>query len=120
VSETNRERIEAVYRRWAEGDFTAGGELFAPEVSFEPISDGRGAIGRDAIDGYMREFLAQWDDFRVEAEEITERGDSIVVTERQRATGKASGIATAQTNYAIWTFRGDQVVRVRWTLERPA
>ena len=100
-------------------NFSAGGELFAQEISFEPISDGRGAIGREAIDDYMREFLAQWDDFRVEAEEIIERGDSIVVTERQRATGKASGIATEQTNYAIWTFRGEQVVTVRWTLERP-
>jgi ketosteroid isomerase-like protein len=119
VPESRRERIEAVYRRWVDGDFSAGGELFADDVSFEPISDGRGTVGRDAIDDFMREFLAQWDDFRVEAVEITERGDSIVVTERQRATGKASGIATEQTSYATWSFRGNEVVRVRWTLERP-
>jgi ketosteroid isomerase-like protein len=119
VPESNRERIEAVYGEWAKGNFRAGGELFSPDVSFEAMSDGRGAIGRDAIADYMREFLAQWDDFRVEAEQIAERGDSIVVTERQSGTGKVSGIALDHTDYAVWTFRDGLVVRVRWTLERP-
>jgi ketosteroid isomerase-like protein len=119
MSKQDVERIEAVYREWAAGNFRAGGELFAPEVSFEAIADGRRAIGREAIADFMREFLAQWSDFRIEAEEIEERGDSIVVTERQKGTGKASGIALEQTDYAIWTFSDRRVVRVRWTFDRP-
>jgi ketosteroid isomerase-like protein len=119
MSESNRQRIESVYRRWAEGDFRAGGELFAPDVSFEAIADGGAAIGRAAIADYMREFLGQWSDFRIEAVEIEDRGEEIVVTERQRGTGAASGIETGQTMYAAWTFHGDQVIRVRWSLERP-
>jgi ketosteroid isomerase-like protein len=116
---TNRDRVEAVYREWAAGNFAAGAELFAEDISFEPASDGRATFGRDEIAGYMRQFLEQWDEFCVEAKEIEERGDSIVVTERQHATGRASGIPTEMTNYALWTFRGDEVVRVRWTLEPP-
>jgi ketosteroid isomerase-like protein len=116
---TNRERIEAVYREWATGNLRAGQELFAAEISFEPAADGRATFGRDEIAGYMREFLEQWDVFRVEAEEIEERGEEIVVTEHQRGTGRTSGIEIDQTDYAIWTFRGAEVIRVRWTLERP-
>ncbi len=67
----------------------------------------------------MREFLAQWSDFRIEAEEIADHGEEVVVTERQRATGKASGVATEQTVYATWTFRDGEVIRVRWAFEPP-
>jgi ketosteroid isomerase-like protein len=119
MSAENLERIETVYREWAAGNFRAGGELFAPDVRFEAMSDGRAAIGRDAIADYMREFLGQWSEFRIDAEETLDLGDTIIVTERQRATGKTSGATTEMTAYAIWTFRDDRVVRVRWTLDRP-
>jgi hypothetical protein len=72
---TNRELIEAIYREWATGNLRAGEELFAAELSFEPAADGRATFGRNEIAGYMRGFLEQWDEFRVEAEEIEERGD---------------------------------------------
>jgi ketosteroid isomerase-like protein len=119
VPESNRERIGAVYREWAKGNFRAGGELFSPDVSFEAMSDGRSAIGREAIADYMREFLRQWSEFRIDAEAIEERGDQVVVTERQRGTGRASGIELDMTSYAIWTFRDGEVARVRWTTDAP-
>ena len=42
------------------------------------MSDGRQVLGRDEIEGYMRRFLAQWSDFRAEAEDR----DRVVVTVR--------------------------------------
>ena len=48
---TNRDRVEAVYREWAAGNFAAGAELFAEDISFEPASDGRATFGRDEIAG---------------------------------------------------------------------
>ena len=119
MPESNRERLEELYREWAKGNFRAGTELFAPDISFETVSDGLEAIGREGIAGFMREFLAVWNDFRIEAAEIEDRGDEVIVTERQSGTGKASGIAMDQTNYAIWTFRDGLVVRIRWTFDRP-
>jgi ketosteroid isomerase-like protein len=119
LPQSNRDRIEAVYREWAQGNFRAGGELFSPDVAFEAMSDGRSAIGRDAIAGYMRAFLGQWSEFRIAAERIEERGDQVVVTERQRGTGRASGIELDMTAYAAWTFRDGEVVHVRWSTEPP-
>jgi ketosteroid isomerase-like protein len=119
VAQSNRARIEAVYREWAQGNFRAGGKLFSPDVAFEALSDGRSAIGRDAIAGYMPEFLGQWSEFRIAAELIEERGDQVVVTERQRGTGRARGIELDMTSYAVWTFRNAEVVRVRWSTAPP-
>ncbi len=53
------------------------------------MSDGRQVLGRDEIEGYMRRFLAQWSDFRAEAEDR----DRFVVTvrwERDRARAVAA------------------------------
>src|SRR6266545_8108245 len=104
MSEENVERLRAVYAEWAKGNFRAGGELFAPDAVLEQIADGGSVfLGRDAIAGYIREFLAQWSEFRIEAEEIVAVGDTIIVAERQYATGKASGVETEATVYSVWT-----------------
>jgi Ketosteroid isomerase-related protein len=118
MSQENVERLRAVYAEWAKGNFRAGGELFAPDVTFEPMSDGREALGGDAIERYMREFLAQWNEFRVDTEEFVEVGQTILVTERQHARGKSSGVEIEMTAYCAWTFRDGLVVRVRWETDR--
>lgn len=115
----NVERLRAVYSEWARGNMRAGGELFAPEVLFEPASDGRAsALGRESVEAYMRDFLAQWSKFRIDAEEFVEIGETIVVTEHQHGTGKISGLSTEQIFYSVWTFRDGRVVRARWEADR--
>ena len=121
MSQENVERLRAVYSEWARGNFSAGGELFAREVVFEPVSDGRKAcVGLEAVEAYMGEFLAQWNEFRVEAQEFVEFGEAVLVTERQFGKGKSSGIETEMTFYSAWTFRGGLVVRARWETNRAA
>jgi ketosteroid isomerase-like protein len=94
-----------VYAAWTKGNLEPGGELYAPDVTFAPIADGRDSFDRQGFRRFMREFLEQWDDFRVEAVDFLDLGDKVLVTERQRATGKRSGIEMEQTDYAVWTFR---------------
>ena len=115
MTQENVERLRGVYSEWAKGDFRAGGELLARDVVFEPMSDGREAYhGRGAVESQMREFLAQWSEFRVEAQDFVEVGEAVLVTERQYGKGKSSGIETDATFYAVWIFRDGRVVRVRW------
>jgi ketosteroid isomerase-like protein len=118
MSQENVERLQAVYSEWAQGNFRPGGRLFAPDIAFDALTDGRAAIGRDAVEGYMREFLAQWTEFRIEAKDFVEVGETILVTERQHGTGKSSGVEVEMTVYAVWTFRDGVVVRVRWEIDR--
>lgn len=100
MSEENVKRLRAVYTEWAKGNFRAGGEHFAPDAVLEQIAEpGSVYRGRDAIAGYIREFLAQWSEFRIEAEEVVDAGVVVIVAERQYAPGKASGVETETT----WT-----------------
>ncbi len=121
MSEENLEAVRGLYRALARGDFAAAGELFADEILFEPMSDGRQAfVGRRAVAQQMREFLSHWDDFRISAQDFRPVCDSVVVTERQRGRGKASGVETESTFYAVWTFRAGRVIRVRWETDEAA
>ena len=113
MSEENVERLRGVYSEWAKGDFRAGGELFARDVVFEPMSDGREAYrGRGAVESQMREFLAQWSEFRVEAQDFVEVGEAVLVTERQYGKGKSSGIETDAA-------RDEYPIRHAWTIVIP-
>jgi ketosteroid isomerase-like protein len=118
MAEEDLERLKAVYAELAKGNLRAGFELFAPDISYEPIADGRESLSREGGRRFMREFVAQWDDFRVEAKAYEQLGDTILVAERQSGTGKASGIKIDMTAYAAWTFRDGLVTRVRWSLDR--
>lgn len=119
AADDNLECLRAVYSQWERGNFQAGGELFANDIVYEPIADGRESfVGREAVNQQMREFLSQWSEFRVEARDFVQAGDLVVVTERQLGTGKSSGIAIEMAAFAVWTFRDGVVVRVRWETDR--
>jgi len=47
-------------------------------------------------------------------------GETIFVREWQHGTGKSSGVETELTDYAAWTFRDAEVVRIRWETGRPS
>jgi ketosteroid isomerase-like protein len=119
MSRENLEALHGVYAELAKGNLSAGGELFAPDISYEPISlVGREVVGHDDAEDVMREFVAQWEDFRIEAQEFEDLGDTILVTEHQRGTGRASGIDIDQINYSAWTYSDGLVTRVRWRMNR--
>ena len=74
MSQENVEKLRPVYREWARGNLRAGRELFAPDVRYEAEAPGQGpVIGTEAIENQMREFLAQWSEFRIEAEAFEAR-----------------------------------------------
>ncbi|HEY8001210.1 MAG: nuclear transport factor 2 family protein [Vicinamibacteria bacterium] len=119
MSEGHVESVRAVYAEWAKGNFRAGGELFDPEIVIEPMSDGRESYrGIEAANKQWREFFAQWSEFRIEAQDLVEIGDTVLVTERQYGKGSSSGIETEMTFFAAWTFRDGLVVRLRWDSDR--
>jgi ketosteroid isomerase-like protein len=117
MSEENVAVLRAVYAAWTKGNLEPGGQLYAPDATFAPIADGRDSFDRQGFRRFMREFLEQWDDFRVEGVEFLDLGDKVLVTERQRATGKRSGIEMEQTDYAVWTFRDGLVTAVCWEID---
>jgi ketosteroid isomerase-like protein len=119
AQEDNIERLQAMYAEWAKGNFRAGTELMASDVAFSPQTpDERATLGRDEIEGHMRQFLGQWDEFRIDAKDFTALDDAVLVTERQHGIGKSSRVEIDQTFYSVWTFRDGLVVSVRWDPDR--
>jgi ketosteroid isomerase-like protein len=119
MSEGNAERVRRVCDEWERGNMAAGVELFDPDIvfrSFMPDSnDAVEARGPEEVARFMREFLAQWRDFRLIAEEIREAGDSVFVAGRQAARGRHSGVEVELPMHWVWTFRGDKASALRFT-----
>ena len=120
MSQRPAEIIEGVYERWAAGDFRTH-EVFDPHVVFvlnPPFPEAGTYQGRDGVAGYMKYFLEPWTRVTIAAEEIVEAGDTVVVSVFQAATGSGSG-APAELRYLqVWTFRGEQAVRLENFMER--
>jgi uncharacterized protein len=114
VSQENVEIVRPIYDRWAEGDFTAGRELFAPDLTTVWAEDFPTAGTYHGADGHaaaMREWLSAWTDLNLEAERFVDAGDSVVVPFVLRARGRESGAAVERRWAHVWTLRDGEVVR---------
>ena len=69
--------------------------------------------GPDAV----REFFHQWsgafDDFGMEAEEVIDADDSVVVLLHQSGRGKETGAQVEQRSWQVFTFRNGMIVHCR-------
>jgi ketosteroid isomerase-like protein len=117
MAQENLDRLRAAYGDWARGNLKAGDDLYAEDVTFIPMGEGRAKLDRDGFRRFMQRFLDEWEGFTMEALEMEDLGDKVLITERQHATGHGSGIEIDQVFYVVWTFRDGLVVNVRWDSE---
>jgi ketosteroid isomerase-like protein len=119
MSQENVELVRQIYAQWARGNMGAGVETFDTEIVFESFmpdaNDRVVAHGPDEIEAFMREFLAQWANYRLIGEEFRAVGTKVFVAGRQAARGKQSGAEVEQPMHSVWTFRGGRVVGLRFT-----
>ena len=99
--------LRAMFAQWERGNLEPGTELFAPDIRFSAAQpEGQvEARGPQEIDGFMREFLADWEIYRVELHELEDHGGgSFVAVATQHATGKGSGVETTAPAFIAITF----------------
>ena|SRR5215216_984164 len=122
MSQENVELVRDIYAQWARGNMGAGVETFDPGIVFESFMpdahDWVVARGVDEIGAFMREFLAQWANYRLIGEEFRDAGDKVFVAGRQAARGRQSGAEVELPMLSVWTFRADRVVGLRFTPSR--
>jgi ketosteroid isomerase-like protein len=113
------EIVRGIYAQWERGNMRAGVETFDPGIVFESFmpdaEDWVIARGVDEIEAFMREFLAQWADYRLIGEEFRDAGTKVFVAARQAARGKQSGADVEQPMLSVWTFSADKVAGLRFT-----
>jgi ketosteroid isomerase-like protein len=107
--------VRRVYERWSEGDFASGVEPYDAETELvmrPPLPDPGSYFGPEGIRNYTQLFFAPWDRITIEATEIHDHGDRVLVRVWQRGTGSRSGIETEMRYFMVWTFRGQTVARL--------
>jgi ketosteroid isomerase-like protein len=109
----SRENVELVRRWfWAFGDdIDAFRDTLHPEIEWRPFEDNH--TPSYGVDGAMRirnNWIESWDEHRVDLEELTEEGDSVVATAHVMARGKASGVEVDVRLYMQFRLREGKVV----------
>ena len=117
MSQENVEVVRRVYDAWANGNFWDATEQFDPDLMLVPRNTAgpdaeRYYIGLAGLERFIRHWLNPWTDLAATAEELTESDNSVVVSVRLRATGKASGVPVELNATHVWTFRGHVVIRL--------
>jgi ketosteroid isomerase-like protein len=131
MSQENVEVIRAVYEHWSEGDFRSTADLLDAHVVLVlypkfaaymvgPSPDHDAYYGVEAVAAYTRAILEPMRRLTMEAEEIIEAGDSVLVRVRQRGIGRASGVPTETRYFTLWTFRGGKAIRLESFTDRAA
>jgi ketosteroid isomerase-like protein len=122
MSHQNVEVVREVYAGWARGDFSGAIDLFDKDITYTTFAAGEGdelvLHGLEAVVGYNRQYFSYWRNYRIEAHEILDRGDKVLVIGHQYAEGKGSGVPMDMPLFAVWTFRDGRVTELLFTRHR--
>jgi ketosteroid isomerase-like protein len=115
------ETLQPVYAEWATGNLGAAMDLLAPDLVYSGYSP-EGVVrthGLEEFGRFMRRFFADWESYRVEADEFVQLEDDVVlVVGRHYGSGKRSGVAVDDPLFNVWVFRGEQVVGLHFYTDR--
>jgi ketosteroid isomerase-like protein len=112
IGASNVEIVRAVYECWGRGDFRATADKVAPDFEWKQVHgvvEPGSHVGADAKRA-LRSIFEVYDDFRVEAEEYVDAGDTIVVVARAQGTARGSGLHMDQRSAFVWTVREGELV----------
>jgi ketosteroid isomerase-like protein len=125
MSQENVDRLGKLYAEWAQGRFGATGDYFDPEVEFQwswpsagewtalaqRAADAEGRVhGLEQLYAVWRDWLKAWEWFTVEAEELIEVDDRVLVLYRRRARMRGTDSTIEQKGATLWTLREGKLV----------
>ncbi len=115
MSQENLDTLRRIYDGSASGNMWAEASAYDPHVVYisqagEPNPGPH--YGLEALTNYMRGFLAHWQEWRIEASEFREAGDTFFVRVRGTGVGKGSSVPVEDQAFHVWTFRAGKIIRV--------
>ena len=123
----SRERVERILEgldAFNRGDFEAVIREFPDDIEWqvlEQLPDQGPFRGRDGVLRFWKSWRESFSDFRAEIDEIVDAGDHVIVMMHMVGRGRDSGAEVETPTYAqMWTFRGDEVKRVRMLQSKEA
>ena len=83
MSQENVEIVKAFSRRFAEGD--RGMSDFDPDIVWDTSASGMPAAGiyhgHEGVRSFFQDWLAPWEDYRIEYREYIDAGDTVIQVE---------------------------------------
>jgi ketosteroid isomerase-like protein len=124
MSRGNVDTVRRLFDYWEQGEWQASAELFDPDFeavfssgAFPDPGTYRGA--RRTLDAW-RAWLEAWEEFSLELEDAIPVGERVVVLNRLRGRGKASGIAVDAEVGCIFDLDSGRIVRMVFCDRRQA
>ena len=114
MSAANVETLRRGYEALNRGDLSVVRELLDPDIEWnEPAASLEGGThrGRDSFERFLRGWLESFDAFRIEPEQVVERGDDLVAVVHQTGTGRTSGLRVEARLAHVWTVANGTAVR---------
>ena len=116
MSQENVELVRKLYDVYNERSFTEHPDLVAPDVVWDmsrvELPDASVSTGRDDFPNFIEAWAESFASEQMEAREILDAGDRVVVVVRHRGQGKRSGIKLEATFAMVWTLRDGRAVRM--------
>jgi ketosteroid isomerase-like protein len=116
MSRENVDTVRRLFDYWERGEWQASAELFDP--AFEAVFSARAFPdpgtyrgARATLDAW-RGWLDAWEEFGLELEDTIPVGERVVVLNRLRGRGKASGIPVDSEVGCIFELDGGRIVRM--------
>ena len=69
-------------------------------------------MGKEAVIEMLRTYWGTFTDYGMEAEDILDAGESVVIVLKEHGQGKGSGVPLDRTWAQIWTFRRGRILRI--------
>ena len=113
MSEENVEIVRAVIDGWLRGDPSTL-DLVAEDVVYvspPTMPGGRTYHGHEGVLQWVVDWRAEWADYELEIERVEDLGDQVMTAERNKATGKRSGVEVDMRTFSLWSFRDGKVIR---------
>ncbi len=98
-------------------------ETLAPdaEILFVPVAPGNPGADYQGLEGLTegwRDWLAPWESYVIEVEDLVDAGSNVVALVNMRARTEHGGVEMEQQGATIWTVEKGKIVRMSFHLDR--
>ena len=117
MSQENVELVRMLLSAFERANYEAALDTLDSEIEWQVppgIAIGQEVYrGREEVQRGFADWLAAWDAFRFEPEEMLDRGDHVVVGGMQIGRGRGSGVEVRFPTFHVFTLRDGKVTRHR-------
>jgi ketosteroid isomerase-like protein len=122
VTASNVDVVRDLLDEWNRGDVDALLARATEDFEWHPVLvasvEGGAYRGHDGFREFLSDWTSTWNSWNLEAEEMREFGDQVLVLTRVRAEGRGSGVELDQSLAHLFEFRGGLICRAETFLDR--